>query len=404
MPHTPLLLACCLFLASAGCRSLCPFLPAAGRTAGPPTAARGSEAFSATPAQAISDAAEKVTRLRAYMAREGFDAAVLGTPASLHWVTAGATQAVGPPLVLLPWRVVVTATAKHLVAPTRAVDVLLAKALAGQGYEAAPYPWHAGQSAALAPLLRDKRVASDVPLDCCPSAKVVRGYAELYWPLTELERRRYRWLGARVAEALAAVAYEMEAETRDVDVTVLLRRELAYWQVRVVRCTVTAAGSAAGRRAACVRLVATRWGLVVSTARVVAFGHDRQLEAAFRKAAVVAARIQAACQPGERLGAVSAVARRAYAEAGMRDVWAYREPGGAVAYEERTAVATPEQPLAIRAGMSLVWRVAAGGAWIEDTFLVAEEGLEVLTSCRRWPAIEVRVGGTRVRVPSVLVR
>jgi len=92
-------------------------------------------------------------------------------------------------------------------------------------------------------------------------------------------------------------------------------------------------------------------------------------------------------------GTALAAMDRAYEQAGAARGWAGHYQGGPIGYGQREFEIAPGQPgtrwpdLAINAGHALAWNPSLpGGAKVEDTYLVAADALERVTSTPDWPA------------------
>lgn len=142
-------------------------------------------------------------------------------------------------------------------------------------------------------------------------------------------------------------------------------------------------------------------GLYANLTRFVTFRtptrEERNLTAAVAR---VEAAAFAASRPGVTLGEVFEALVRAYGAAGHPGEEARHHQGGPCGYLSRDAIATPGAALPLAVNGAVAWNPSLPGAKIEDTVLVLEDGLEVLTAELRWPT--VRVEG-RLR-PDVLVR
>ncbi|HXT34751.1 MAG TPA: aminopeptidase P family protein, partial [Chloroflexota bacterium] len=53
-------------------------------------------------------------------------------------------------------------------------------------------------------------------------------------------------------------------------------------------------------------------------------------------------------------------------------------------------------------GQAFAWNPSIAGAKVEDTVLLGERGIEVLTATGEWPMVEVEVGGKRFLRPAIL--
>jgi Xaa-Pro aminopeptidase len=145
-----------------------------------------------------------------------------------------------------------------------------------------------------------------------------------------------------------------------------------------------------GRRALLV-VCARQHGLIASASRWVAFGAPNSIESEGEaRIARVEAAILDATVPGANLGSILSIAERAYPDNGFsNDEWKSHHQGGATGYATRDPKATPASRSRVVSGQAFAWNPTAIGAKIEDTILVSERGIEVLTVDDRWPTTTV---------------
>lgn len=80
----------------------------------------------------------------------------------------------------------------------------------------------------------------------------------------------------------------------------------------------------------------------------------------------------------------------AYQQVGVGDEINQHHQGGPTGYLSREWVASPSSPasLQIKSGMALAWNPSVRGAKIEDTVLLTDQGLQVLTLDPQWPTFQ----------------
>jgi len=146
---------------------------------------------------------------------------------------------------------------------------------------------------------------------------------------------------------------------------------------------------------------ARRHGLFANLTRFVSF---RPPTAAERQGVLEVARVEAAAlaasRPGATLGEVYAAMVKAYADSGHPGGAAFHHQGGSCGYLSRDVVATPGSPVVLQPHNAVAWNPSLPGAKIEDTFVVSDAGLELLTVDPRWPTFQAE---GRLR-PDVLIR
>jgi Xaa-Pro aminopeptidase len=380
--------------------------------------------FVYTAADRQKEAAEKVARLRKALAAEKLDGVVIATERNLNWVTAGGKDTVVWAQRESPVKLLITVDKLYLISDNIEGPRMMTEELDGLGYERAQYNWYAQESDALEPLIKGKRIAFDHPGPAAaypPPRKnekaAIFDFREVYYPITQGELKKYRWLGRKTVEVLEQVAQVVRPGMTERDVQYLLNREFWYWDIfpTVVLSAVDerfktyrhpVVMGATLKNYVALNVCVRRWGLVISTTRVVHFGEpDPALARGWADGPKVMAAMWAASRPGNSLGDVIEAAQRGYRDIGHPDEWKLHHQGGLILTLERLYLVQPGDKTAIKPGMVLAWNPTVQGAKFEDTVVVKEDGtLENLTPCLRWPAISVQVRNTTYKVPGLMVR
>ena len=238
------------------------------------------------------------------------------------------------------------------------------------GYELVPYPWHEGHG-----------------LEETPSA-----LDTLRLELDDSERARYRLAGAEVADVMRLILGRLRPELTELDAAAELTLE---GQRRgFTTPVVLVAGDERQRvhrhplpthdrlgRHALLAITAEREGLHVSMTRLVSFGPPpTELATLVQATAEVDAAYFAASAPGATLGDAFAAGAAAYAAQGFPEEWRLHHQGGLTGYRGREVFAVPGEPARIPASAALAWNPSVtGGAKSEDTILVSDEGVEIVT-------------------------
>lgn len=398
-----------------------PRLPSDDLLASPTKAAHRFDEFVYPFVERRQEAAEKVTRLRKAMADRKLDGILIATERNLNWLTAGGKDNVVWAQRETPVELLVTADKLYLIANNIEGPRMMTEELDGLGYEWVKYYWEQKDTDTLAPLIRRKRIAFDLPAAAAANkydpVKDVFDFQEVYYPITAGELRKYRWLGHKTAEILEQVGSVVRPGMTERDVQYLLAREFWYWDIfptvilsavderfRTYRHPVVL--GAPLKRYCALNVCARRWGLVVSTTRMLHFGEpDPALKKAWELGPRVDAAMWAATRPGNSLGDVVAAAQNAYKQVGYPDEWKLHHQGGPIFGLERLFLAAPGDRTKIIPGMVLAWNPTLQGAKFEDTVLVKQDGtLENLTPVLNWPSVDVKVGATTYKVPGLMIR
>jgi Xaa-Pro dipeptidase len=154
-------------------------------------------------------------------------------------------------------------------------------------------------------------------------------------------------------------------------------------------------------------LVASRGGLHVALTRYVGRPHAAAgLADDLATVRQIHAQVLKRCMPGATAGAVLDELEGAYAVHGHPQAWRQHYQGGPIGFAQREFEIAPGQRAsdwwdhAFAVHTAVAWNPSlSGGAKDEDTYLLSDGGIELLTSTGSWPTVE-HDGFTR---PSVLL-
>lgn len=398
-----------------------PRLPSEELLLNPQKASRRFDEFVFSAAERKAEADEKVSRVRKELAARKLDGAVIATERNLNWLTAGGKDNVVWAQRETAVKLLVTPEKLYLIADNIEGPRVMTEELTGLGYEWIRYSWYAKEADALVPLIKGKKIAFDLPAAQLTYQKetIASGidFADLYYPLTAGELKKYRWLGRKTADVIEQVAQQVRPGMSERDVQYLLARELWYWDIyptvlltaaddRLLTYRHPIVTGKALKDMVALNVCARRWGLVVSTTRIVAFGEpDAALKKAWADGPSVIAAMWAASRPGNSLGSVVRTAQKAYAAIGQKDEWKLHHQGGPILTLERLYLVMPDDKTPIKPGMVLAWNPTVQGSKFEDTVVVNADGtLENLTASKSWPTVKATSGTATFDVPVLLIR
>lgn len=328
-----------------------------------------------------------VKRRRLASVREdaGAAALVLTSHEALSWYLGGVRTHVslaGPPVLAVR----VAEGGDTLFVSANEADRLIAEELAPDDAErVVRVPWY--ESVAARAGAGNGRVVAESELG--PQLRAARA------ALVPEEVDRYRDLGRAVAEVMTDVAAGLSEATSERTAASALAAGLVARGIDALVVLVAGEGrlghrhplpteSPLGARAMLV-VCGRRHGLIANATRWVgAAGVDDD------RILAVEAAFFAATLPGARLDDVFAAGCRGYADAGFApDEWERHHQGGPTGYAGRDPRATSETRDLVRSPHAFAWNPSAPGAKVEDTVVVTDAGVEVLTVDPRWPVVTV---------------
>ena len=370
------------------------------------------------PAQDVSlrstELNEKYARLGSFLERHKLSAVLLSRHENIAWITAGQVEArVAQGVETAVTSLLITRSGlRYYLAPNNEAPRLTDEEFAGLGFEPVVYPWYENAAPLLRELTGDAALGSDVPL----SDAVHVNLSGLRAPLLASEMDRFVKLSRQAADATASVVEsltpgvteeEMAARTasalleRGITPTVLLMG--VDDRIRKYKHAVPRSGRL--ERYGMVNLCARKWGLVASITRFVHFGPlPDDLRASFTAAAHIHSELLHATRSGATSAQLFEVARKAYASAGAAEEIELHHQGGPCGYGERDWLIKPGGTDTVVLTQAFAYNPSLRGAKVEDTALVGETEVEILTDTPTLPVIETVIGGEVYRSAGVLVR
>ena len=360
------------------------------------------------------DVEEKHRRIAAYLQVSGFDGVILTRADAIAWFTAGADF--GQDLISGsgPVALFINGTTRAVLTDNVQSARVFEEELAGLGFQLKERPWHQDPLRIIAELTHGRKTAADSPIPG-PVDESDR-LRSLRSPLTTLDRKSLRDLGHALTEAVEATCRnvspgETEAEVAGQLAHRLIREGITPVELRVAGDDRLARYRRPGFKAVeilkKVNISATgrRLGLCASTSRTVAFG---PVDPHFRSCHMLTSMVIATCMyfstPGEPISEIFRRSRRIFEKFDHPDEWGLDYQGALVGYSPREVELLPENPEKLQVGQALRWSPSVVAARSEDTILLNDQRIEILTKTKDWPMLDVSVKGNPVRRPTILER
>ncbi len=284
----------------------------------------------------------------------------------------------------------------------------------GSGYTPVVYPWQQNRLVAETTALAGagRRVLVDTPTDEFHMVNM----APLRTPLEKAEMERYRTLGRLTAEAVSTVLQTLEPgmteRTMEARLAAACRERglmpsvlLIAADERVVKYRHAVTRDGVLKRYGMLNLCTRKWGLCVSITRYMHLKPMRQaLVDRFTAAAKVQASLYDASRPGATAAEIYVKAADAYAAAGFSGEENEHHQGGTAGYEEREWLARPGGLDVLTNDVALAWNPSIQGAKAEDTVLLVDGRIELITATPDLPVVETELNGTVYKSAGVLLR
>ena len=368
----------------------------------------------AVPASLQAELEEKQSRLTALIEEQDWDAVLLSRHENIAWATAGRVEArVGLGSETAICSLLYTREGRRFyIAPNNEAARLADEEFTGLDFEPAIYPWTEDAATDLA----HQHGGPEIGADTAQPGLIPWNFTAVRAPLLPAEVERFRSLGKAVAETTTRVLKGLAPGVTEDEMAARISADLLAQHImssvllmgtdeRIFRYKHAVPRKGVLRNYGMLNFCARRDGLVVSITRFVHFGPmPAELAANFDRAALVNAELLHASREGVTAEQLYSVAAKGYAAAGFPDEITKHHQGGPCGYLERDWVAKPGGTQVLQSAQGLAWNPSLQGAKAEDTALLRDGAIEVLTATPELPVIESEAGGGVYPSAGVLLR
>lgn len=360
-----------------------------------------------------AEARLKRQRMEEFLGEQGLDALLVSRHENIAWATAGlvevriaSTREVGAASLFFT-----RGGGSYYLTSNNEAERLAKEEFAHLDFKSVIQPWYANDLAATARKLAGSgKIAGDDAASGFPVASL----KALRLQLTEGEIARYRWLGAQVAEATTDALLALRPGMTETMMQARMAERLLERGIlpsvllmavddRIMNYRHAVPREGVLQRLGMLNLCARRWGLVISMTRYVHFGAmPAELERRFAAVVRVNAALLDATREGATADALFNIAREVYTEHGFPGEEEMHHQGGAIGYWEREWVARPGGTERVVEPQALAWNPSIRGAKVEDTALLRNGAIEVLTETPQLPVVETHYRGKTYRSSGVL--
>ena len=348
-----------------------------------------------------------------WLRAENLDGVLLKRSENIAWLTGGAVEV----RVLTPNETGVAALlvtaegARYYLTTANEAPRLHDEEFGALDFQPVIFPWYANDTEETALQFARGQVASDTPI---PGFAHINLYP-LRAALQETEIARFCWLGAQTADAVTEVLeqlkpgqteFSMEGQVAEALLSrgILPSVYLMAVDDRIVKYKHAVARGKKLEKYAMLNLCARKWGLTVSITR---FAHFGPLPTDLAEKFHAAAQVNAALLDATRVGATSAELFKAAADAYAREGYGGDEQlhhqGGPTGYWEREWVATPSGSEKVVDRQAFAWNPSIRGGKVEDTVLLHDGQIELLTPTPKLPTLASSANGNSYPATGVLI-
>lgn len=297
---------------------------------------------------------------------------------------------------------------------------LVSEEISADEFEPVEFSWEAEKASgdfvfekAKSLLGENGEIASDLSLNA--KIRVIENLiASCRFELTVAETERYRKLGRDAGATLGKIFQKIEPGETELEIARKVKDALAIYQINSVITLVGAderieqfrhpqPTEKTWKKVVLIAVCARREGLIANLSRIACVG---EIPDGLRRKTDAVARVFAAIIGATRIGANGAeiyqAAAAAYAEQGFADEIRRHHQGGATGYKTRDWLAHPKSVEEVVLNQAFAWNPTITGTKTEETFILTENGAEILTASPNFPRISIEVDGNNYFSPDIL--
>jgi Xaa-Pro aminopeptidase len=304
----------------------------------------------------------------------------------------------------------VTEKRVYLIVNNIEAERLSTEELAGLPIEKVTYYWWEAQGVQdkIKECVGEGRVLTDAALGV--------KFARLRWDLTLDEQMRFKDTGMVVGKILSEVAYQIEPGNTELEIASLIKKAALPYGVNANVALVAVDDRTTLYRHpvptekkldkyAMLVISGEKHGLYASATRLVHFGKvPAELEKRFQAVLQVDAAYLYATTPGSKLNEIFQQGIENYASNGFAKEWMHHHQGGMAGYSSREIKGDMSNSETVKIGQAYAWNPTIAGVKSEDTILVGNNGVEIITASTNFPVVEVEYKNMKYIRAGILVR
>lgn len=344
------------------------------------------------------DRAIKRARVRELLATHNLGGVLFTTQKSFSWYTSGGQNHVALNTEAGVASILATSAQDYLIANNiETTRIMREEGLADLGLQPLTYRWDSGEDD-VKRLIEHVVPGGRYATESGPHAAEINS---MRYSLTPLEVERYRALGSDCAAAVAETCNSIAPGQTEWQIASMLAK--ALWDRTIIPVVVLVAAderiatyrhpiptAKAVERCAMAVICGKRYGLILSTTRLVHFG---PLSSDLRRKHDAVMHVDAAFIGNTSIGAdVEEIFQKAldvYEQTGYDEEWTLHHQGGGTGYSTRDFRATPHCRETVQPWQAYAWNPSITGTKSEDTMIASPDGPEMLSLSKDWPNVEV---------------
>ena len=365
--------------------------------------------------------AEKTERIVKMLAEKKLGGVLINSQHNFAWATAGANNGIDTSRENGAASLLIRSDGKKFVLANKIeMPRMLEEEISAEDFEPIDFAWENEKTSsdfltnqALTLLKNGEKIGADLFLNA-NTPIVESDIARCRYQLTNVEIERFRILGKDAGETLGDLIKTLRIGDSEIEIARRTTDLLAAKNIRSV-VTLVAADERLQKfrhpvptekcweKVLMIVVCAKRQGLIVSLSRIVCDGKiPDELRKRTAACARVNARILAATKQGTTGADLYKIAADAYAKENFAGEEKLHHQGGATGYKTRDWVAHPNSSETVNFHQAFAWNPSITGTKTEETVIVCENEIEIITATPDFPNIAVEIEGREYLSPNVL--
>ncbi len=368
----------------------------------------------------MNEIVEKTKRLIAMLNSENLGGILLNSQHNFAWMTAGGSNGVDLSRENGVSSLLIRNDGKRFVLANKIeMPRMLAEEVSEKEFEPILFDWEADKIngnfvVETAQNLLDKPLATDIFYN--PNFRVIEGLiAKCRYQLTTCEVERFQQLGKDAGEIVGNIYDKLSVGQSEIEIANIVKFELGKRNINSVVTLVAADERIANfrhpipteniwRKVLMIVVCAKRDGLIASLSRIFSVGNvSDDLRKRTDAVAKVHAQMMHATRPNATGKEIFEITKNAYTDVGFAGEEIKHHQGGACGYKTRDWVAHSQSGEQVQLNQAFAFNPSITGTKSEETFIVKEGRIELITASPNFPTISNVIDGTEYLTPDILV-
>ena len=357
--------------------------------------------------------AEKLERIRGFLSKERYDAALFTRNDNFSWLSCGHYAFVDKSSESAVCTLLVTQDKTVVFCNSSEMYRIPEEELRDIPFTLVDYRWNSDADKLIREYCKGMRVVSDS--GAFGTENRFLDLSRLRYVHTAEEISRYREIGPFIGGIVEDCIKNIKPGQTEYEIAGIVTGTLMAGGCQVPVCLVASDERTlkyrhplpTGKKVDSIVLVgicAQKYGLTVSLSRMISFKPlSGEIERKFNAVTKIDAAYINATVNGAVAGDVVKAGKVMYEETGFGKDFFLHHQGGAIGYATRYYCATEDDRSIVMDGQAFSWNPTIAGVKSEDTYLIFGNNQEIISSGGKWPQRTIEISGKKYSRPEILV-